>query len=67
MKEQKELVRWYFEPSQPHRITMFSLSSTYPTRKSSNHKLSINHKINPETNLHKTKHTQTSNTKLSTN
>ena len=29
---------------------------------SSNHKLSINQKICPDTNLHKTKHTQTSNT-----
>ena len=27
-------------------------------RKSSNHKLSINHKISPDTNLHKTKRTQ---------
>ena len=30
--------------------TMFSLSSIYSAHKSSNHKLSINHKINPETN-----------------
>ena len=50
------LVSWYFEPSQPQRITswlktMFSLSPIYSARKSSNHKLSINHKISPNTNL----------------
>ena len=44
---------------------MFSLSSIYSARKSSNHKLSINHRISPDTKLHKTKHTQTSNTKFS--
>ena len=37
---------------------MFNLSSIYSARKSSNHKLSINHKISHDTNLHKTKHTQ---------
>ena len=36
---------------------MFNLSSIYSARKSSNHKLSINHKISHDTNLHKTKHT----------
>ena len=41
---------------------MFNLSPIYSARKSSNHKLSINHKISPDTNLHKTKHTRTSNT-----
>ena len=66
------LVSWYFEPSQPQRVTswlktMFNLSSIYSARKSSNHKLSINHKISRDTNLHKTKHTQTSDTKLSKN
>ncbi|WP_419582467.1 hypothetical protein, partial [Thiolapillus sp.] len=66
------LVSWYFEPSQPQRVTswlktMFNLSSIYSARKSSNHKLSINHKISHDTNLHKTKHTQTSDTKLSKN
>ena len=66
------LVSWYFEPSQPQRITsplktMFNLSQIYSARKSSNHKLSANHKISPDTNLHKTKHTQTSNTKFSMN
>ena len=40
---------------------MFSLSAVYSACKSSNHKLSQNHKISPDTNLHKTKHTQTSN------
>ena len=60
-------VNWYFEPSQPQRITsriktMFSLSPIYSACKSSNHKLSINHKISPDTNLRKMKHTQTSNT-----
>ena len=34
----------------------------YSARKSSNLKLSINHKISHDTNLHKTKHTQTSDT-----
>ena len=65
-------VSWCFEPSQPQRITsrlkpMFTLSPIYSALKSSNHKLSINHKISPDTNLHKTKHTQTSNTKFSKN
>ena len=46
---------------------MFSLSPIYSARKSSNHKLFINHKISPVTNLHKTKLTQTSNTKFSKN
>ena len=40
--------------------TMFSLAPIYSAHKSSNHKLSINHKISHDTNLHKTKHTQTS-------
>ena len=66
------LVGWYFEPSQPQRVTswlktMFNLSSIYSARKSPNHKLSINHKISHDTNWHKTKHTQTSDTKLSKN
>ena len=38
---------------------MFSLSPIHSARKSSNHKLPINHKISSDTNLHKTKHTQT--------
>ena len=46
---------------------MSNLSSIYTAPKSSNHKLSRNHKINPETNPHKTKNTQTSNTKFSKN
>ena len=33
---------------------MFNLSPVYSARKLSNHKLSINHKISPDTNLHKT-------------
>ena len=66
------LVSWYFEPSQPQRITsrlktMFNLTPIYSARKSSNHKLSIKHKISHDTNLHKTKHTQTSDTKFSKN
>ena len=66
------LVSWYFEPSQPQRVTswlktMFNLTPIYSARKSSNHKLSINHKISHDTNLHKTKHTQTSDTKFSKN
>ena len=55
------LVSWYFEPSQPQRITsglktMFSLSPIffYPARKSSNRKLFKNNKISPDTNVQKT-------------
>ena len=53
-----QLVSWCFKPSQPQIITsrqktMFSLSPVYSARKSSNHKLSINHKISSDTNLHK--------------
>ena len=33
---------------------MFNLSPVYSARKSSNHKLSTNHKISHDTNLHKT-------------
>ena len=33
---------------------MFNLSPIYSARESSNHKLSLNHKIRPDTNLHKT-------------
>ena len=67
-----QLVSWYFEPSQPQRVTswlktMFNLSPIYSARKSSNHKLSINHKTSHDTNLHKTIHTQTSDTKYSKN
>ena len=56
-------VTCYFEPSQPQRITsrlktMFNLSPIYSARKSSNRKLSKTHKISPDTNLHKTKHTK---------
>ena len=63
----RKLVSWYFEPSQPQRVTsllktMFNLSPIYSAPKSSNYKLSMNHKISPDTNLHKTKHTQTSDT-----
>ena len=57
-QQQQQLVSWYFEPSQPQRMTsrlktMFNLSPIYSARKSSNHKLSISHKISPDTNLHK--------------
>ena len=46
-----KLVSWYFEPSQLQRITswlktMFTLSPFYSAHKSSNHKLSPNHKSN---------------------
>ena len=38
------------------RLTiMFTLSTIYSALKSSNHKLSIDHKISHDTNLHKTK------------
>ena len=52
------LVSWYFEPFQPQKITsrlktMFNQSPIYSTRKSSNHNLSKNHKISPDTNFHK--------------
>ena len=48
-----QLVSWYFEPSQPQRATswlktMFNLTPIYSARKSSNHKLSINHKISTD-------------------
>ena len=43
---------------------MFNLAPIYSARKSSNHKLPINQKISHDTNLHKTKHTQTSDTKF---
>ena len=56
------LVNWYFEPSHLQRITsglktMFNLSPIfffYLECKSSNHKLSINNKISPDTNVQKT-------------
>ena len=68
----QKLVSWYFEPSQPQRVTswlktMFNPSRIYSARKSSKHKSSTNHKIRHDTNLHKTKHTQTSDTKFSKN
>ena len=51
-----ELVSWHFELNQPQRITqlktMFNLSPVYSACKSSNHKLSQNYKISPDTNLH---------------
>ena len=52
MKFYSYLVNWYFETSQPQRITsrlktMFNLSPIYSARKLSNHKLFKNHKINP--------------------
>ena len=43
---------------------MLNLSPVYSACKSSHHKLSKNHKICPDTNLHKTKHTQKSNIKI---
>ena len=60
-----QLVSWYFEPSQPQRVTlwlktMFNLAPIYHACKSSNHKLSKNHKISPDTNLHEN-HKQTQN------
>ena len=45
--------------------TIFNLSPIYSARKPSNQTSSINHKISPDTNLHQTKHIQTSNTKFS--
>ena len=43
---------------------MFNPSPIYSARNSSNHKLSIDHKISHDTNLHKTKHTQTKGHKI---
>ena len=82
----QQLVSWYFEPSQPQRVTswlktMFNLAPIYSARKSSNHELSTNHKISPDTNPRKNKQPnkkqkltnnkqktpQTSNTKFSKN
>ena len=55
-----QLVSRYFEPSQPQRIVSglntnfkFSLSPSDNAHKSSHHKFSKNHKISPNTNLHK--------------
>ena len=53
------LASWYFEPSRPQRITpglkaMLKLSPVYFEHKTSNHKLSPNHKTSPDTNLQKT-------------
>ena len=72
MELNKLVGSWYFGPSQPQRVTswlktMFNPSPIYSARKSSNHKLSINHKISNDTTLHKTKHIQTSDTKFSQN
>ena len=47
--------------------THFNLSPIYYAHKSSNHKFFKNKKITPDTNLHRTKHTQTSNTEFSKN
>ena len=38
---------------------MFNLSPSYSARKSSNYKLSINHKISPDKNVHKKKKKKT--------
>ena len=63
------LVCWYSEPSQQQRITsglkQTSNCPIYSVHKSSKHKFSKNHKISPDTNLHKTIHTQRSYTKFS--
>ena len=53
------LVNWYFEPRQPQRVTswlktMFNQSPIYSACKLSNHKLSKNHKVSPDTKPHKT-------------
>ena len=61
-----ELVFWA-ESATSRLKTMFSLSPTYSAHKSSNHKLSKNYKISSDTNLHETKRTQTSNTKIPKN
>ena len=48
-RNNSQLVNWYFEPSQPQRITsqlktIFNLSPIYSAHKSSNHKSAKNHK-----------------------
>ena len=50
----RESFSWYFEQSQPQRMTswqktMFHLSPIYSSRKSSNHKLSKKQKISSDT------------------
>ena len=54
----REVVRWYSEPRQLHRITPglttnFSLSQSYSVHKSTNHKFSKIYKISHDTNLYK--------------
>ena len=59
----KKKVSWYFEPSQPQRITsglkqssvclLFTLHTSHQTKNSLK-----KHKISPDTNLHCIKHTQ---------
>ena len=51
----KKLVRWYFEPSQPQRIssglkTNFNPSPSHSAHKTSNHKFLRIHKISPNKN-----------------
>ena len=53
------IASWYFETSEPQRITselkaMFSLPPIYSAHMSSNHKLSPKHKISLDSNLQKT-------------
>ena len=61
-RKKKELICWHFEPSQPQRITSglksTSTSLLFTPHTSSNHKFHENHQTSPDTNLHKTKHTQ---------
>ena len=52
-----KLVGWYFEPSQPQRVTSglktnFNLSPGYSAHKSLNYKFSQIDEISPDTNLH---------------
>ena len=66
-KLERELISWYFEPSQPQRIisalkTNFNLSPSYSAHKSPNHNFSQICKISPDTNICiQNTHTQTSN------
>ena len=59
-----KFVSWYFEPSEPQRITSglktnFNLSASYSAHNSSNHKFSKIYKVSPDTNLYETKLTYT--------
>ena len=62
LKKERQLVTWYFEPTQPLRIipglkANFSPSPSDSAHRSSNQKFSKIYNTSSDTNLHKTKHT----------